>query len=404
MAEGFYLRRVKVSAIGAVAALTLIAVNVRGQAQSSAQQDASPKQGLVYPVTLTQIDAVVMGKDGKFVDGLGPQNFDLDEEGRRQVLTSVEHYVAGAVHGAADTPVVIDLKTAHDPEKLRPVVHDRRMIVLFFDMTTMMHDEVERSTAAAAKFVKEDVTPADLIAVISFGPQFKVVADFTNNRELLESALHSLAPRKDAGLQAGGSTDEVSESYTGGEFGDETSFNIFTTDNKLYAIKALAEQIGPIPGRKSVIDFSGGLKKTGEENASALKAVINAANMDVVSLYEVDMRDSTARGYGGPVMEDPGTPAKFAAVQESRKMLGNLAHDTGGKLFTDVKDFAPIFKQVQDDSQDYYLLSYYSTNTKRDGLFRNVSVKLEKVRGAQIKFRPGYYAPLAATVAKSPLH
>jgi VWFA-related protein len=390
-----YLRPVKGLAIGAIAALALIAVNVCGQAPNSAQQGASPKQGLAYPVRLFQIDAVVTDKEGQYVKGLGPQNFVLTEEGRPQKLTLVEHYVAGAVHGAADAPVVIDLKTAQNPEKLRPVAHDHRMIVLFFDFTTMTHDEVERSSAAATKFVSEDVTSVDLIAVISFGPQFKVVADFTNNRGLLKNALYTLAPGKDADLHAEVSTDE-------GETEDETEFNIFTTDNKLYAIKGLAEHIGAIPGRKSVIDFSGGLKKTGEENASALKAVINAANMDVVSLYEVDMSDSTAPGNGEPVMEDPGDPAKFAAAQESRKMLGDLAHDTGGRLFTDVKDFAPIFKQVQDDSQDYYLLSYYSTNTRHDGLFRKVSVKLEKVRGAQVKFRAGYYGSLDAAFTKPP--
>jgi VWFA-related protein len=397
VARQFYLRCVTAFAVGVAAILTLIPVSVRGQAQNSTPQGTASKEGLAYPVTLVQIDATVTDKEGKFVAGLGPQNFALKEEGQPQRLTLVEHYVAGAIHGAADAPIMIDLKAAQSPEKMRPVVHDHRMIVLFFDFTTMTSEEAERAAAAAAKFVKEDVTSADLVAVISFGPRFEVVADFTNNRELLKNALYTLAPAKDAGLKEEVSTGE-------GETEDETEFNIFTTDNKLSGIKGLEEHIGTIPGRKSVIEFSSSVKQAGNENTSAVKAVINAANIDVVSLYEVDMSDSTALGHGEPVTEDPGDSAKFAAVQDGRKVLAGLAYDTGGKLFTDVKDFAPIFKQVQDDSQDYYLLSYYSTNTKRDGLFRNVSVKLEKVRDAQIKFRAGYYGPKDFPTTKPQRH
>jgi hypothetical protein len=53
-----------------------------------------------------------------------------------------------------------------------------------------------------------------------------------------------------------------------------------------------------------------------------------------------------------------------------------------------------MFKQVQDDNIGYYLLSYYSTNTARDGRYRQVKVKLVGVpAGAHIKARQGYYAP-----------
>jgi hypothetical protein len=39
------------------------------------------------------------------------------------------------------------------------------------------------------------------------------------------------------------------------------------------------------------------------------------------------------------------------------------------------------------------LLGYYSTDMRRDRLFRRVLVKLVKVRGAQVRFRSGTYAP-----------
>jgi VWFA-related protein len=396
------LQRLAVSTVGAVAALTLIASSIRGQPQNSAQQGASsekasniidlhppPKKytcrGIgCMPVTLIQIDAVVTDKDGRFVAGLGPKSFALKEEGQLQVLTSVDHFVAGGTGDGrefADVPIVIDLGPSGgvwpqlDSEKIRPIVINRRMIVFFFDLTTMAEEDLSRSVDAAKKFINNQMSPADLVAVVSFGRQFKINSDFTNSHADLECELTSLMPGKDGMSQSlpGLSTDIVPEVDDGVETEDQTEFNIFNVDNRLYAVDALAGLLGAIPGRKSVIEFSGGIKQTVEGNTSAVKAATDAANMNVVSLYEVDMSNSTVPGW--------------------RNILASVARDSGGKLFTGVKDFAPIFKQVQDDSQDYYLLSYYSTNTKRDGLYRNVSVKVEKVRGAQVKFRQGYFGP-----------
>jgi VWFA-related protein len=379
---GQFYWRMTALAVGVAAALMVIAVTVLGQAQNSAQQGVSPKQALVDPVKLVQIDVVVTDKDGKFVAGLGPQNFALKEEGRPQVLTGVDHFVVAAYAAKGGTgapPSLIDLETAQNPEKLRPMLHNRRLIIMFFALATMTSGELQQSADASRKFVKEQMTAADLVAVVSFGRVFKIDADFTNDRELLGRALDSLLP-SGAGIDVNPSAEEV-------------SFNILHADNLLYAVEALSKLLSGIPGRKSVIQFTGSVPQFDGITSDVLTAATNVANENVVPLYDVDLSDSTGPGAGEPVMEDPGDPGKFAGVMRSRKVLESLAHDTGGKLFTDVKDFAPIFKQVEDDSQDYYLLSYYSSNWKRDGLFRNVSVKLEKVRGAQIKFRPGYYAP-----------
>jgi VWFA-related protein len=116
-----------------------------------------------------------------------------------------------------------------------------------------------------------------------------------------------------------------------------------------------------------------------------LRAAVNAADSHTVSLYEVDAREET--GSSSAVQA-----GKSAALQDSGRILASLAQDTGGKLFIDLKDFAPIFPEVQEDSRDYYLLSYFSANAARDGAFRKVTLKLDKVRGAQVKSRLGYFA------------
>jgi VWFA-related protein len=368
-----------------------------------------PEHKITVPVDLVQIDATVTDKNGKPVKGLTRENFELFEEGKPQKLDALDYFDVEKIETAEKDgaePVVIDLETASDPESLRPIVKDRRLIVLFFDLTSMQPDDLLRSTDAAKKYLKEQMSPADLVAVISFGTTFKINANFTNNRDVLLKAVESLVPGKEAMLQAlsTSASDAVTEDNMAAFTPDDTEFNIFNTDSKLYAIQALAELLGGVPGKKSVLEFTGGITQTGEENRSALQSATDAANKNNVSFYEADARGLMTDVPGGDASHGAATGTSSfngATVlnvinnrQSSRNTLFTLAADTGGRTFFDLNDFSGIFKQMQDDTTGYYLLSYYSSNTARDGRYRQVKVKLVNVpAGLQIKARPGYYAP-----------
>ena len=75
----------------------------------------------------------------------------------------------------------------------------------------------------------------------------------------------------------------------------------------------------------------------------------------------------------------------------SQEVLGTLASDTGGKLFTDSNDFAPAFQAIQSDTQAYYILGFHSTNLAKDGSYRHLTVKLNRP-DVKLDYRPGYYA------------
>jgi VWFA-related protein len=278
------------------------------------------------------------------------------------------------------------------------------MIVLFFDLTSMAPEDLLRSTDAAMKFLKTQMTPADLVAIVTFGTQFRINVDFTNQKELLQHSIAAIAnPGKEsllAGLSSSAS-DTVTEDNQAAASADDTEFNIFNTDNKLYAVEALAGMLGGIPGKKAVMEFTGGITQTGEENRSAVQAATDAANKNDVTFYQVDSRGlvtdaSDASGgiaSGNSAYSGATVLATANARNASRDTLSTLSQDTGGKMFADVNNFATVFKEVQDETTGYYLLSYYSTNTKRDGRYRGVTVKVVNLPGAHIKHRQGYYAP-----------
>src|SRR2546428_5808691 len=294
------------------------------------------------------------------------------------------------------------------PEKVREAVHDRRMLLLFFDMTSLDPDQLLRSTAAAQRFLREQMTPADLVAVVAFSNQLRVVSNFTNNRGLLQRAVARLVPGTESQLAwmadaAPAPGEEAVNEDTGATFtADETEFNIFNTDRKLAAVEALADLLRDIPGKKSVIHFTGGITQTGEENRSQLRAATDAANRANVSFYTVDSRGLLATIPGG----DPNTGAATgtamfsgAAVfhqvqsrQDSRETLATLANDTGGRAVFDTGDFREGFQKVLADAGGYYLLGFYSANPKPDGRWRRVKVRVDAT-GLRVRHRAGYYAP-----------
>jgi VWFA-related protein len=364
-------------------------------------------------VELVEIDVQVTGRDGKPIKGLKQEQFAVSEDGKAQQISTFEYSDVEKMEtatGADEAPVTIPLGTVAAAEEIKAQVRDHRLIVLFFDMTSLQPEDLLRSTRAAQKFLQEQMTPADLVGVVAFGNTLKVIANLTNDRELLQQAVDVLSPGRESLLasmaEAAAADGEISSAEdTGAAFtADDTEFNVFNTDRKLAAVEAVADILRDIPGRKSVIEFTGGITQTGEENRSQLVAATNAANRSNVSIYSVDSRGLLAQIPGGDasVGAASGTSMytgaavyqKAQARQDSRETLATLAGDTGGRSFFDVGDFGRVFQSVQADSSGYYLLGYYSSDAVRDGRWRRISVKVGNLpSGAHLRYREGYYAP-----------
>ena len=363
-------------------------------------------------VDLVEIDVQVTDRNGKPIKGLNQAQFTISEDGKTQNVSTFEYSDIEKIEIAAaaeQTPITIPLGTVASPETIKAQVRDHRMIVLFFDMTSLESADLLRSTRAAEKFLREQMTPADLVGVVAFSNTLRVIANFTNDRKLLRDAVEALVPGHEAALatlaEAATPDGEISSSEdTGASFtADDTEFNVFNTDRKLAAVEAVANILNGIPGKKAVIEFTGGITQTGEENRSQLTAATNAANRANVSIYTVDSRGLMATIPGGDASTGAASGTSMytgAAVfqqtqarQDSRETLATLAGDTGGRSFFDAGDFSRIFQSVQADSSGYYLLGYYGGNAARDGRWRRIQVKVNLPSGAHLRYREGYYAP-----------
>src|SRR3984885_14149541 len=329
-------------------------------------------------VSLVEIDVQITNRDGKPVKGLKQEQFTITEDAKPQKISSFEYNDIKQVETAGkgdQAPITVPLGTVTTPEEIKSVVRDHRMIVMFFDLSSLQPDDLLRSTRAAQKYLRDQMTPADLVAVVAFGNTLKVVANFTNDRELLGQAVDALVPGHEAALAQLGDAATAADGETavaedtGAAFtADDTEFNIFNTDRKLAAVEALCEVLEGIPGKKSIIQFTSGITQTGEENRSELIAATNSANRSNVSIYSVDSRglltatpggDASVGASGGTAMFTGATViSQSQSRQDSRDTLATLAGDTGGRAFFDVGDFGKIFQSVQNDTSGYYLVGY----------------------------------------------
>jgi len=412
----------------------------RAKPTDASKQQSSPA-GLTIrsSVDLVLIDARITDKSGKPILGLRPEQFSVTEDGHPQQISYLDYNNIEAVERAElkpAPPIVIPMGTVPPPkpEAVRAAVRDHRLIVLFFDLTALHPEDLLRAQEGAENYISKQISLADLVAVAVFGNQLKIPVHFTNDRDVLMRAVKSLRSGKDAELAdmadavAQPGEDTTSED-TGAAFTpDETEFNIFNTDRKLAALQSLAVLLREIPGRKSVVQFTGGITQTGEENRAQLQATTDAANRANVSFYTVDARglfpmppggearqgSSTGSamfiGVGKPTIAHQASRAMFsgsevmqesASRHNSRETLSTLASDTGGRSFFDLGDLSDVFKKIQSDSTGYYLIGYYSTDTRLNGAWRRVQVKVS-MPGARVISRPGYYAPhdLGASTAE----
>ncbi len=421
--------------VGLIAAnLTLVPLPAFGQQQSEQQQPSArptvvaaptnplPAQRVVPPAPgtlraeseLVRIDVEVTDKSGNPIKGLREDQFTVTDNGKPQKISSFSYSDIESVDTAGpdnSKPVVIPVDGGAPSAKqsVSDEVRDRRMIVLFFDLTSMETDDITRAHDSAEKFLDKQMTAADLVSVVVFSTQLSVLANFTNNRAVLKKAVEQILPG--AGTQL---ADNQYAAAQNGEYDvqqdtqaaytpDQTEFNVFNTDQKLIAVEDLTNVLAGIPGRKALVEFTGGITQTGEENRAELTAATDAANRADVSIYSIDARGMFATPPGGDATTAASTGTSMfsgASVyhqtdqrEDSRDTLATLSTDTGGRAFFDLGDLSDAFPKIQQENGGYYLVGYnIPPDVKHDGRWRAVAVKV-KASGSHVRYRNGYYAP-----------
>lgn len=79
-------------------------------------------------------------------------------------------------------------------------------------------------------------------------------------------------------------------------------------------------------------------------------------------------------------------------------LMENISHQSGGRLFRIHRshDLPPAISKISVALRHQYILGYYSSDTRHDGKYRRVTVKLhvpKTTSGLRAYWRTGYFAP-----------
>ena len=199
---------------------------------------------------------------------------------------------------------------------------------------------------------------------------------------------------------------------------------LFKPDSSMTQLRQMGRDTEPIPGNEPIgvgpggkLGVGGNNKREGVpvsqttcdkdrmylasiDNDDYFRYLLDVANRNNASFYPIDPR-------GLAVFDSEIGPERPPTLEVDRANLNNridslrtLAENTDGIATVGNNDLDRGLKRIADDLSSYYLLGYYSTNTKLDGQFRKISVKVNQP-GVEVRARRGYRAATAAEVNAS---
>jgi len=353
----------------------------------------------------------VKDKDGRAVEGLTPADFVVTEDGEPQTVSFVEFQrlperpvdarsaaPAPLIAAAASVPSATQGQIAAPPPG-DTRYRDRRLLVLYFDLTAMPPADQMRAYAAAEAFVDKQMQPNDVLAIMTFGGgAVRVKQDFTADRGALRGVIQTLIFGDDK--DGDGIPDNTDIGTAFGQ--DDVEFSILNTDRQLSALQTAATMLRALPEQKALIYFASGLRLNGVDNQAQLRATTNAAIRANLQLHPIDARGLVAQPpLGDAARPSPGGIGMFTgqlaqntitAFQRSQDTLYSLAKDTGGRALFDYNDLSLGIAQAAQSMTSYYMLGYYSTHAANDGRFHRIRIALRSGMAGELAYRQGYFS------------
>ena len=387
---------------------------------------------------LVQTDVMVMDKQGKFVDGLTKEDFELRIDGKPRPIEAFERITAGsneeAQLAAARGATTINLK--------RPVPLDRGRIVFFYlDDFHMDQAGVVAARKVITTFIEKHMGQNDQAALASASGQIGFLQQLTGDRKVLRAALDRVTSRRHAVTdfdrppmseyeailierndrqvidffvtetirQNPGIARSIAEQIVRNRAQSTVTQAAHVNINTLGGLESLVRSARNLPGRKVLFFLSGGflLENRRGNFLSKLRDITNAAAKSGVVIYSMDTRGLVAslRDASSDEPFDPqgrlvhSTMGELTASQDG---MHALAVDTGGKAVFNANDLSRGLEPAIKETSTYYLLAWKpEPGTQKQGRFRELEVKLVRRPDLTVRVRKGFFDldPPVATVA-----
>lgn len=313
----------------ACAAALALALPASPQGQQS-QQGLSQAPTIKAEVNLVNLFATVRDKNKRIVTDLKQDDFKVFEDGHEEKIAFFSKEM--------QLPITLGLllDTSGSEQYMLGAIQD-----------------------AGARFLHRVLKKGDEAMVISFDTDVDLLADFTDDRPLLDRAIRKARINTPSGGYIAGNPGPVPGA---GSVGTALYDAIYL---------ACSEKLNGEAGRKAIVIVT---DAQDEGSKVRLEEAIEAAQRTDTVIHVLLVADPR---FGG----NPGVARR-------------MTEDTGGRMIvvSSEKRLEESFDQISEELRSQYTLGYYPSNTSKDGKFRKIHVETSN-HDLKVLARKGYYAP-----------
>lgn len=396
------------------------------------QQPAPSDDDDVVKITtnLVQVDPVITDKNGKIVTDLRADEVEILEDGKVKEITNFS-FVALETREQSSVNHPIDKNAPPvPPVRLKPE-DVRRTIAIVVDDLGLAHESIYFTRQALKKFVDQQIQPGDLVAIIRSGGGIGALQQFTSDKRQLSAAIEKVkfnpmsrgigafAPTMPDSLAVAGTaaSDAFGVDRARGDDIDSLREDLFTVGT-LGAVNYVIRGLRELPGRKSVVIFSGGalnlLKFDGSQNfrvQNAMDRLIDLANRASVVIYAVDARGLETLNFTAADRHiDPRALGGLLSARRAGSGSGawqDLAEATGGFAVKNSNDLANGIRRALDDQKGYYLIGYRPDDATFEMVrgrrrFHRITVRVKRPGNFKVRMRRGFFGVPEEEVIPAP--
>jgi VWFA-related protein len=399
---------------------------------------------------LVQTSLMVVDRNGKFVEGLTKEQFELRVDGQPRSIDFFEQVFAGSAKElqlAGEKPATSSSVASNVPVR-------GRTIVFFIDDLHLSLQSLDRTRAMLRSFIDQEMSPRDQVAIVSASGQIGFLQQFTNNRAVAKAAVSRLNHRPYIATGYGTGKTPITE-YVAQiiETRSDTKVvdfyveeclkqtNVSRKSSQLMAAlratcltqvknsaRAILAQAADItkqtyggleslmkssarrPGRKLAFFVSDGfMLQTGLQSSlsSQLLDIIASAQRAGVVVYTIDAKGLVSGNLDATnsVPADAGSRLVALATREiaaTQDALHALAVDTGGRALRNSFVFDRWVSEILQETSKYYLLAWRpDSEEQKEKKFRKVQVSIIGRTDLSVRLPKGY-TRIVATSAAAP--
>lgn len=409
-------------------------------AQEKTPSPKPPQEDDVVRVStsLVQTDVMVFDKEGKFVQGLKPEQFQVKVNGAPVNISFLEMVTTGSAEEKAQIaaarggrPLMVTGEKA--PSPITPV--EGRSLFLFVDDLHLESESLMRTRKMLGNTIDE-MTANDRAVIVTTSGQLGV-QNLSSDKAALKAVVARIALRP--GIRQSLESPTMSEGAAIAiNHGDTAVINYYVerlrdpTISKeqaeekvkgraddiieqsapfatytLTALESFIRQLADVPGRKLLFFISDGFVLENERSMSytRLSGATQEAARGGVVIYSLNAR-GLVTGFpdaGSGAGFDPAlSRAVYGADSAGQEVLYSLADDTGGRAWINNNDINLGIRHALDETSRYYLLSWRPPqDVAEGGKVKRINVNITGRPELKVRTRKGIAEAISTALTAS---